>query len=106
MLTLIATAVGMATISGQPAGVEGIEYVVSTLHARTLTCDSPSTTWSPREIGSRIRWTLRGANTGPMLGQPPSGQPVEMTAIVIFRIANGKMAERLAAFSPTGQPER
>jgi hypothetical protein len=53
VLTLIATAVGMATISGQPAGVEGIEYVVSTLHARTLTCDSPSTTWSPREIGSR-----------------------------------------------------
>jgi len=41
-----------------------------------------------------------------MLGQPPSGQPVEMTAIVIFRIANGKMTERLAAFSPNGQPER
>jgi len=53
-----------------------------------------------------IRWTLRATKTGPMFGQPPSGQPVELTAIVIFRIADGKMAERWAGFSPTGQAQR
>ena len=25
-----------------------------------------------------IRWTLRGTNTGPLLGRPPSGEPVEL----------------------------
>ena len=48
-----------------------------------------------------IRWTLRGTNTGPLLGQPPTGQPVEMSAIVIFRIAEGKLAERWAGWKRT-----
>jgi len=47
-----------------------------------------------------IRWTMRGTNTGPMFGQPPTGQSVEQTAIVIFGIAGGKIAERWASFSP------
>ena len=45
-----------------------------------------------------IRWTLRGTNTGPLLGQPPTGEPVELAAIVIFRLADGKIAERWAAW--------
>ena len=51
-----------------------------------------------------IRWTLRGTNTGPMLGRPPTGQPVELAAIVIFRIADGKIAERWAAWKPGQAP--
>jgi predicted ester cyclase len=47
-----------------------------------------------------IRWTLHGTNTGPMLGRPPTGQPVELAAIVIFRIADGKIAERWAGWKP------
>jgi predicted ester cyclase len=53
-----------------------------------------------------IRWTLHGTNTGPMLGRPPTGQPVELAAIVIFRIADGKIAERWAGWKPGRAPVR
>lgn len=53
-----------------------------------------------------IRWTLHGTNTGPMLGQPPTGQAVELAAIVIFRIADGKIAERWAGWKPGFAPGR
>ena len=53
-----------------------------------------------------IRWTLHGTNTGPMLGRPPTGQPVELAAIVIFRIADGKIAERWAGWKPGQAPFR
>lgn len=46
---------------------------------------------------------MRGTNTGPMFDQPPTGQRVEQEAVVIFRIADGKIAERWAAFFPPGQ---
>lgn len=85
---------------GQPAGVEGIEFVVCTLHAA-----HPDLRFTVDDLVAEadrvaIRWTLRGTNTGPMFGQPPSGKPIEQTAIVIFRIANGKIAERWAGFRP------
>jgi predicted ester cyclase len=85
---------------GQPAGVEGIEYVVSTL--RTTYPDLRFTVDDLVAEADRvaIRWTMRGTNTGPMLGQAPSGRPVRQTAIVIFRIADGEIAERWAGFSP------
>ena len=51
-----------------------------------------------------IRWTLHGTSTGPMLGRPPTGQPVELAAIVIFRIADGKIAERWADWKPGRAP--
>jgi predicted ester cyclase len=51
-----------------------------------------------------IRWTLRGTNTGPMIGRPPTGHLVEYAAIVIFRIADGKIAERWAAWKPGRAP--
>jgi predicted ester cyclase len=53
-----------------------------------------------------IRWTLRGTNTGPMLGRPPTGQPVELAAIVIFRIADGRIAERWGGWKPGYAPGR
>ncbi len=85
---------------GQPAGVEGIEYVVSTLHTAY-----PDLRFTVDDLVAEsdrvaIRWTMRGTNTGPMLGQPPSSEPVHQTAIVIFRIVDGKIAERWAGFSP------
>jgi steroid delta-isomerase-like uncharacterized protein len=91
---------------GQPAGVAGIEFVVSTLHTA-----QPNLRFTVDDLVAEadrvaIRWTLRGTNTGPMFGQPPSGEPVEQTAIVIFRIADEKIAERWAAFSLAGQAER
>ncbi len=85
-------------IPGQPAGVDGIGYVVSTLHTA-----HPDLRFTVDDLVAEadrvtIRWTLRGTNTGPMLGRPPSGQPVERSAIVIFRIARGRLAERWAGW--------
>jgi steroid delta-isomerase-like uncharacterized protein len=93
-------------LPGQPAGLEGAEYVVSTMHGA-----HPDLRFTIDDLvaeGDRvtIRWTMRGTNSGPMFGRPASGQPVELAAIVIFRLANGKIAERWAAWKPGYAPLR
>jgi steroid delta-isomerase-like uncharacterized protein len=87
-------------LPGQPAGQEGAEYVVSTMHGA-----HPDLRFTIEDLVAEgdlvtIRWTMRATNTGPMFGRPPSGQPVELAAIVIFRIADGKIAERWAGWKP------
>jgi steroid delta-isomerase-like uncharacterized protein len=91
-------------LPGQPAGVAGAEYVVATMHGA-----HPDLRFTVDDLmaeGDRvtIRWTLRGTNTGPLLGRPPSGQPVQLAGIVIFRIADGKIAERWAGWKPGYAP--
>jgi predicted ester cyclase len=85
-------------LPGQPPGLEGAEYVVSTMHGA-----HPDLRFTIDDLVAErdrvtIRWTLRGTNTGPLFGRPPSGQPVELAAIVIFRIADGKISERWAGW--------
>jgi predicted ester cyclase len=55
-------------LPGQPAGVEGAAYVVATMHGA-----HPDLRFTIDDLvaeGDRvtIRWTLRGTNTGPLLG--------------------------------------
>src|SRR5215470_8889848 len=93
-----------ASLPGQPAGLDGAEYVVATMHGA-----HPDLRFTIDDLiaeGDRvtIRWTLHGTNTGPMLGRPPTGKPVELAAIVIFRIADGKIAERWAGWKPGRAP--
>lgn len=91
-------------LPGQPAGAEGAEYVVSTMHTAHPDLQFTIDDLVAEADRVAIRWTLRGTNTGPMLGRPPSGQPVELAAIVIFRIAEGRLAERWAAWKPGRAP--
>jgi predicted ester cyclase len=91
-------------LPGQPAGAAGGEYVVATMHGA-----HPDLRFTIDDLlaeGDRVtsRWTLRGTNTGPLLGRPPTGQPVEYRALVIFRIADGKLAERWAGWRPGFAP--
>ena len=91
-------------LPGQPAGGAGGEYVVSTMHTA-----HPDLRFTIDDLVAEadrvtIRWTLRGTNTGPLLGRPPTGQPVELAAIVIFRIAAGRIAERWAGWKPGFAP--
>ena len=86
-------------LPGQPAGADAGEYVVATMHGA-----HPDLRFSIDDLvaeGDRvtIRWTLHGTNTGPLLGRPPTGEAVERSAIVIFRIAGGKLAERWAGWT-------
>lgn len=91
-------------LPGQPAGAGGAEYVVSTMHTAHPDLQFTIDDLVAEADRVAIRWTLRGTNTGPMLGRPPSGQPVELAAIVIFRIADGRLAERWAAWKPGRAP--
>ena len=91
-------------LPGQPAGAAGGEYVVSTMHTAHPDLQFTIDDLMAEADRVTIRWTLRGTNTGPLLGRPPSGQPVELAAIVIFRIANGKIAERWAGWKPGFAP--
>ena len=91
-------------LPGQPPGAAGGEYVVSTMHTA-----HPDLRFTIEDLVAEadrvtIRWTLRGTNSGPMLGRPPTGQPVELAAIVIFRIADGRIAERWAGWKPGFAP--
>jgi predicted ester cyclase len=88
----------------EPAGLAGAEYVVSTMHGAHPDLRFTIDDLIAEDDRVTIRWTLHGTNTGPMLGRPPTGQPVELAAIVIFRIADGKIAERWAAWKPGRAP--
>jgi predicted ester cyclase len=93
-------------LPGQPAGDAGAQYVVETMHGA-----HPDLRFTIEDLmaeGDRvvIRWTLRGTNTGPLFGRPPTGRPVELAALVIFRIADGRIAERWAGWKPGFAPVR
>jgi steroid delta-isomerase-like uncharacterized protein len=93
-------------LPGQPAGLDGAEYVVTTMHGAHPDLRFTIDDLIAEDDRVTIRWTLHGTNTGPMLGRPPTGQPVELAAIVIFRIADGKIAERWAGWKPGRAPVR
>jgi predicted SnoaL-like aldol condensation-catalyzing enzyme len=40
-----------------------------------------------------IRWTNSGTNTGPLFGNPPTGEPYVATGFDLFHILNGKIME-------------
>ena len=85
-------------LPGQPAGVAGAEYVVANMAG-----GHPDIRFQIHHLlaeGDRvtIHWTMTGTRSGTFLGQPPTGEAVEMSAIVIFRVADGRLAERWAGW--------
>ncbi len=85
-------------LPGQPAGVAGAEYVVANMAG-----GHPDIRFEIHDLLAEddrvtIRWTMRGTRSGTFLGQPPTGEAVELSAIVIFRIADGKLVERWAGW--------
>lgn len=41
-----------------------------------------------------VRWSARGAHTGPYLGSPPTGGTIHFKGIEIVRIRDGRITER------------
>lgn len=41
-----------------------------------------------------VHWQVRGTHQGDLMGIPPSGKPIAITATEIFRFSGGKIAEQ------------
>jgi steroid delta-isomerase-like uncharacterized protein len=80
---------GMAqTVAVFQNGVEGhwgIEEMVAADNDRVVT-----------------RWTGTGRHTGEVMGIPPSGKSIKVSAISIHRIAGGKLAEHWCVWDTLG----
>jgi steroid delta-isomerase-like uncharacterized protein len=69
--------------------------------------DSVDGHWEIDEIfsaGDRVltRWTGSGTHVGDLMGIPPSDRPIEVEAITIHRIADGKIAEEWTVWDALG----
>ncbi|MDQ4076676.1 MAG: ester cyclase [Chloroflexota bacterium] len=98
-------------------GPEGIERLVPMY--RSAFPDIHFTAADILAEGDRVvvRWDVRGTHQGDLMGIPPTGREVRLTAIEIFRLANGKIAEQwvlvdnlgmlqqLGAFPPPAQAQ-
>jgi steroid delta-isomerase-like uncharacterized protein len=63
--------------------------------------------WNVEEIfsaGDRViaRWTGTGTHRGELMGVEPTGLPISVDAISIFRISNGKIAEEWTVWDALG----
>ncbi len=52
------------------------------------------------------RVTVRGTHTGNLMGLPPSGRPMAMTGISIFKIVDGRIAEEWTEFDQLGMMQQ
>ena len=63
--------------------------------------------WDLQEVfsaGDRVvaRWVGRGTHRGELMGLAPTGKPIAVDAISVFRIANGKIAEEWTVWDALG----
>ena len=74
-------------------GIEAMNNVITTcraaFHGLHVTIDDMMAD------GDKVtaRFTARGVHNGEFMGLPPTGKPITMTGIEIFRIQEGKIAE-------------
>ena len=78
---------------GLPPGLEGVKMFMGMFRAAFP--DAALQFEALLAEGDRIsgRWTVRGTQQGEMQGIPPTGKPVLITGIDIWRVENGKLAE-------------
>ena len=78
-------------LAGQDPGRAGLKQRVATIRAA----------FEPRQElhdvivdGDRVavRWTLRGTHTGPFIGMPATGRPVEFDGVDLYAMRDGRMA--------------
>jgi predicted ester cyclase len=49
-----------------------------------------------------VRYRFRGTHLGVFQGAPPTGKQITYTGVLIYRIANGKIAEQWTEFDFLG----
>jgi steroid delta-isomerase-like uncharacterized protein len=63
--------------------------------------------WDVQEVfsaGDRVvaRWTGSGTHRGELMGVAPTGKPIAVDAISVFRVAGGKIAEEWTVWDALG----
>jgi predicted ester cyclase len=53
-----------------------------------------------------VRATMRGVHKGDYMGIPPTGKQITMPAIIIYRVANGKIAEHWIQVDAVGMMQQ
>jgi steroid delta-isomerase-like uncharacterized protein len=88
--------------AGQMAGPEGLKQLIATF--RKASPDLHFTIDDMLAEGDRVvtRWTARGTHQGELMGVPPTGKRITVTAIVIDRIVDGKFVEHWAGRDDLG----
>jgi steroid delta-isomerase-like uncharacterized protein len=90
---------------GLPFDVRGPEGIRQIVHMyRSAFPDIGFTPADIVEDGDRVavRWEIRGTHRGELMGIPPTGLPVDLTAIEIFRLADGRIVEQWVAVDNLG----
>ena len=84
---------------GAPGGLAGAAAVFQTF--RNAFPDLVCTVDDMIEEGDKVmtRWTSRGTNTGSLMGMPPTGKPVSVNVVEVYRIVGGKIVERWGLYS-------
>ena len=80
-------------LPGLPPGLEGGKMAHHVFQASSP--DSKTRTDHLVAEGDMVvEWyTATGTNTGPFMGMPPTGKPWEISSVVLYRIAGGKIVE-------------
>jgi len=100
----------------QPPGLEGFKQFFSMLRRAfpDLRMDVQDTIAEGDKVVARVE--VHGTHQGEFMGMPPSDNRIEVTAVDIFRLEDGKIAEhwgnfdnlgmmqQLGAIPPPGQP--
>ena len=74
-------------------GIQGINDVVTACRAAFKDLNVTVEDMVAEGDTVAARFTARGIHKGPFMGLQPTGKPITMTGIEIFRIENGKIAE-------------
>jgi predicted ester cyclase len=52
------------------------------------------------------RWTSRGTHEGELMGIAPTGKRIDVTAVGIWRVSEGKIAEAWLVFDALGMMQQ
>ena len=93
-------------LPGGAQGPEGITRVVETFVDAFP--DLQVTLDDELSSGDKVvtRWTSRGTHQGELMGIAPTGRRIEVTAVGIWRVADGKIAEACLVFDALGMMQQ
>jgi steroid delta-isomerase-like uncharacterized protein len=93
-------------LPGGARGPEGMKRVVGTFVGAFP--DLQVTLDDEFSSGEKVvtRWTSRGTHQGELMGIAPTGNRIEVTAVGIWRVADGKISEAWVVFDALGMMQQ